>query len=207
MIVIVDYGAGNLRSVARAVAYLGYEPTITGDPEVMLQADAVIVPGQGAAGECVRCLHDRGLVAAMKEYLATGRPFLGVCLGLQVLFDTTEEGGLQPCLGIVPGTVKRLPPGLKVPHMGWNQLHATRAHPVLDGVPDNSNFYFVHSYYVEPADPALVLGETDYGVRFCSMIATENIIATQFHPEKSGKIGLRIYDNFLRTAGGGHPRD
>lgn len=207
MIAIVDYGAGNLRSVARAVAQLGYEPTITGDPDVVRRADAVIVPGQGAAGECVRCLHDRGLVQAMKDFIAGGRPFLGVCMGLQVLFETTEEGGLQPCLGIVPGTVKLLPPGPKIPHMGWNQMHATRPHPVLDGVPDNSNFYFVHSFYVVPGDPAIILGETDYGITFCSMIACDNVVATQFHPEKSGKIGLRLYDNFLRAAVGGHSRD
>ncbi|MBI4497739.1 MAG: imidazole glycerol phosphate synthase subunit HisH [Chloroflexi bacterium] len=207
MIAIVDYGAGNLRSVARAVTYLGYAPTITDDPEALLRADAVIVPGQGAGGDCVRCLRERGLAEAIKEYIRRGRPFLGVCIGLQVLFDTTEEGGLQPCLGIVPGAVRRLPEGLKVPHMGWNQVRFTRPHPVLDGIPDHSDFYFVHSYYVAPADPALALGETEYGITFCSMIAAGNLVATQFHPEKSGKIGLRLYDNFLRIATGGHPRD
>jgi glutamine amidotransferase len=207
MIAILDYGAGNLRSVARAVSHIGYHPTLTSDPATVRSADVLIVPGQGAAGECMRCLRDLGLLDVVKDYIASGRPFLGVCLGLQVLLETTEENGLQECLGVVPGAVRRLPEGLKVPHMGWNQVRLTRPHPVMEGIPDGSDFYFVHSYYADPSDRSWVLGETEYGVTFCSMVARDNVVATQFHPEKSGQIGLRIYDNFLRHALGGHPGD
>lgn len=204
MIAILDYGAGNLRSVARAVAHIGYQPTLTSSPADVRNADVLIVPGQGAAGECMRCLRDLDLLDVVKDYIASGRPFLGVCLGLQVLLDTTEENGLQECLGVVPGAVRRLPEGLKVPHMGWNQVRLTREHPVMAGIPDGTDFYFVHSYYADPSDRSWVLGETDYGVSFCSMVARDNVVATQFHPEKSGQIGLKIYDNFLRHALGGH---
>ncbi len=199
-LIIVDYGAGNLRSVARAVAHAGGQPLITSRPQDVMDAEALIVPGVGAAADTMRNLNQHGLVQPIRDYIACGRPFLGVCMGQQVLFDVSEEGGEHPCLGVLPGRVVRLPEGVKVPHMGWNQVRIARSHPVFDGIPDGSFFYFVHSYYPQPQDPSIVIGETDYGVTFPSVVARENIVATQFHPEKSGAMGLRMYENFLRIA-------
>jgi imidazole glycerol-phosphate synthase subunit HisH len=199
-IAIIDYGAGNLRSVLNAIRHLGYVSTVTSDPEIVRQAGVVILPGVGAAADTVASLKRLGLAEPVHEVITSQRPFLGICIGLQVLFTTTEEGGLQPCLDIIAGTVKKLPPGLKVPHMGWNQVKQKFSHPVFQGIPDGSNFYFVHSYYVEPEDRSLVLAETDYGIPFCSAIARGNQVAVQFHPEKSGEFGLRFYDNFLKMA-------
>jgi glutamine amidotransferase len=141
-----------------------------------------------------------GLVEVLREYTRSGRPFLGVCLGLQLLFAESEEHGGERCLGVLPGRVRRLPEGVKVPHMGWNAVNVRGTHPVFEGVPDGSYFYFVHSYYVEPADQSIILGVTDHGVAFTSAIARDNLVATQFHPEKSARLGLRIYDNFARWA-------
>jgi glutamine amidotransferase len=200
MIVIIDYGAGNLRSVANAIAKLGYQPRITSDPGEVLKAQAIILPGVGAAADTMANLERLELAKPIRQFVAQERPFLGVCIGLQVLFTSTEEGGGRECLGIIPGQVRRLPAGLKIPHMGWNQVRQTIAHPVFEGIPDEANFYFVHSYYVEPEDRSLVAGETEYGVRLCSVIAQGKLIATQFHPEKSGEIGLKLYDNFIRLA-------
>lgn len=200
VVVIVDYGAGNLRSVANAVAKLGYRPRMTSDPDEAINAQAVILPGVGAAADTIANLKRLGLIRAIGQFIAEGRPFLGVCIGLQILFTGTEEGGWHECLGIIPGRVRRLPPGLKIPHMGWNQVKQTISHPVFNGIPDKANFYFVHSYYVEPEDKSLVAGETEYGVRLCSVIARGNLVATQFHPEKSGDVGLKLYDNFIRLA-------
>ena len=202
MLVIIDYGASNLRSVTRAVEYAGAQPIVSADPADVRRATALILPGVGAADETARALRERGLAEPFREAVADGRPVLGVCVGLQVLFETTEEGGGAACLGLLPGRVRRLPAGQKVPHMGWNQVWsaAGRRHSVLEGIPDGTNFYFVHSYYVAPADPTIVLGETEYGVRFPSLIATDNLIATQFHPEKSCAWGLRFYHNFCRLA-------
>ena len=200
MIAIVDYGGGNLRSVVNAVSRLGYQPMVTSNPAEMLSAGAVIFPGVGAAADTIAGLQKRGLVSPIRRLLSEGRPFLGVCIGLQVLFSATEEGGGQECLGIIPGRVKRLPAGLKVPHMGWNQVRQKVSHPIFSGIPDDANFYFVHSYYVEPEDRTLVAGETEYGIPICSVIARGNLVATQFHPEKSGEVGLKVYDNFIRMA-------
>jgi glutamine amidotransferase len=202
MIAIVDYGAGNLRSVANAISRLDYEPKIVSTPEEVLAARAVILPGVGAAADTMASLKRRGLAGPIQRYITEGRPFLGVCIGLQVLFDGTEEGGWHECLGIIPGAVRRLPPGLKIPHMGWNQVKQRFSHPIFDGIPDEDSFYFVHSYYVEPEDSSLVAGETEYGIPICSVMVRDNLIATQFHPEKSGETGLRIYDNFIRMAEG-----
>ncbi len=198
MIAIIDYGAGNLRSVAKAIARLGYASKVTADPRDVLTAEAVILPGVGAAGDTMDSLRSLGMVDAICQVIAEGRPFFGVCLGLQVLFTTSEEGGGQRCLDLVPGSVRKLPSGLKVPHMGWNQVRQKLAHPLFDGIPNGANFYFVHSYYVDPEDSSVVAGETDYAVSFCSIIVRGNLVATQFHPEKSGDLGLRIYDNFLK---------
>ncbi len=201
MIAIIDYGAGNLRSVAKAIERLGYAAQVTDRPEDVIKADAVILPGVGAAGDTMASLRRLGLIGPIRETIEGRKPFLGVCLGLQVLLTGSEEGGWQDCLDIIPGIVRRLPEGLKVPHMGWNQVRQLVDHPIFDGIPDNSNFYFVHSYFVDPVDKAVIAGETEYGIKFCSAIARDNLVATQFHPEKSGDIGLKLYDNFCQWAG------
>ncbi len=200
MIAIIDYGAGNLRSVVNAITRLGYQSKITSSPSEMLDAQAVILPGVGAAGDTMQNLKKLGMVAAITQFIAEGHPFFGVCIGLQILFSSTEEGGGHECLGIIPGRVRKLPPGLKIPHMGWNQVKQRIAHPVFAGIPDSANFYFVHSYYAEPDVSSLVAGETDYGLPICSVVAKDNLVATQFHPEKSGELGLRMYDNFIKLA-------
>jgi glutamine amidotransferase len=199
-LIVVDYGAGNLRSVAIALARLGFDPFITSEPEAVDNADIVILPGVGAAADTMSNLAQRRLVEPIREYIASGRPFLGICMGLQVLFSVSEEGGEHPCLDILPGRVRRLPAGLKVPQMGWNRLRQRCSHPIFDGVPDGAFFYFVHSYYADPEDPSIVIGETDYGVTFPAVVAKDNIVATQFHPEKSAESGLRLYENFLRMS-------
>ncbi len=200
MIAIVDYGAGNLRSVANAITKLGHQPKITSRPDEVFNAQAVILPGVGAAADTMKNLKTLGLVDPICRLIAEGRPFFGVCIGLQILFTGTEEGGWHECLNVIPGRVRRLPPGLKIPHMGWNQVKQRLSHPVFDGIPDEVDFYFVHSYYVEPDDKSLVAGETDYGIPICSVIARGNLVATQFHPEKSGEFGLRMYRNFVELA-------
>ena len=200
MITIIDYGAGNLRSVANAVASLGYRTQITSNPDDVLKARVIILPGVGAAADTMTQLRALGMESAIQRYLAADRPFLGVCLGLQILFTSTEEGGGHQCLGIVPGRVLRLPTQLKIPHMGWNQVKQTINHPIFDGIADEANYYFVHSYYVEPDDKSLVAGETEYGIPICSVLIRGNLVATQFHPEKSGRYGLKLYDNFIKNA-------
>ena len=200
IIAIVDYGAGNLRSVTNAITKLGYQPKITSSPSEVLNAQAVILPGVGAAADTVENLEKLGLTSTIRRFIAEDRPFFGVCIGLQILFTGTEEGGWHECLGVIPGKVKRLPQGLKIPHIGWNQVKQRLTHPVFEGIPDETNFYFVHSFYAVPKDISLVAGTTSYGVSMCSMIIKDNLIATQFHPEKSGEHGLKMYANFLKTA-------
>lgn len=201
MISIIDYGAGNLRSVANAIARIGYRAEITSRPEEILLAKAVIFPGVGAAGDTIASLRQLGLSDTIRQLVAENRPVFCVCIGLQVLFTGTEEGGWQECLNVFPGRVKKLPAGQKIPHMGWNQVKQRFSHPIFTGISDETNFYFVHSYYGEPEDKSLILAETDYGVTFCSALAKGNLVATQFHPEKSGEAGLRMYDNFIKLAG------
>ncbi len=198
MIAIVDYGAGNLRSVAKAIEKLGHAPEVTGDPRKVLSARAVILPGVGASDSAMTALGERGLVEPIRTVIRKGLPFFGVCLGLQLLLESSEEGSI-PCLGVVPGRVRKFPDSVKTPHMGWNEVSFERDHPVLEGVESGSYFYFVHSYYADPQDRSLVLGTTDYASQFCSMVAWDNVVATQFHPEKSGAVGLRLYENFLRS--------
>ena len=200
MIAIVDYGAGNLRSVVNAVSKLGYRPTVTSNHDDVLKAQAVILPGVGAAADTMVNLKKLGLDSSIRRFIAEDRPFLGVCIGLQILFAGTEEGGWHKCLDIIPGVVRKLPPGVKIPHMGWNQVKQKISHPIFDGIRDEANFYFVHSYYVEPEDRSLVAGETEYGIPICSVLTRGNMVATQFHPEKSGEVGLRFYDNFIKIA-------
>jgi glutamine amidotransferase len=200
-LVIVDYGAGNLHSVTRAVVQAGVRPLVTSSSRYVDEAEALIVPGVGAAADTMLNLRRHALVEPIREYIASGRPFLGVCMGQQALFDVSEEGGEHECLGVLPGRVVRFESnGLKVPHMGWNRVRQVRTHPIFEGIPDGSYFYFVHSYYPRPDDAAAVIGETEYGVKFPSVVARDNVVATQFHPEKSGEMGLRMYANFVSAA-------
>jgi glutamine amidotransferase len=204
-VVIVDYGAGNLRSVQKAVERAGYHPLITDNPGDVLDADAVILPGVGAAADTMRNLREHAMEEPVRSVIALGRPFLGVCMGLQALLTRSEEDGEQSCLNVLPGVVRRLPSGQKVPHMGWNEVRQLRPHPIFRGIPDGAYFYFLHSYYVDPEDTSAVIAESAYGVPFAAAVARGNLVATQFHPEKSGDLGLRIYANFLDNAlrGGG----
>ena len=201
-IVVIDYESGNLRSVAKALETTGVTPVVTGDPSALASADAVVLPGVGSGPAAMDALRSRKLVGPLHEFVNSGKPFLGVCLGLQLLLDHTEEGD-APCLGIVSGTVKRLPPGLKVPHMGWNSVEIRGDHPMPEGIPQDDYFYFVHSYYASPQDETAVAGITEYSVPFCSIYARDNVVATQFHPEKSGGVGLRFYRNFVNWAADG----
>jgi glutamine amidotransferase len=200
-VVIVDYGAGNLRSVTRAVAHAGVDALVTSEPAALEDAKALIVPGVGAAADTMAHLRDGGLVGPIREYIASGRPFLGVCMGMQALFDVSEEGGSHECLGVLPGRIVRFPQGLTVPHMGWNNVHVRGELPVFEGIAQDAYFYFVHSYYPRPQDDAYVIAEAEYaGVRFPAVVGRDNLMATQFHPEKSGADGLQLYANFLRLA-------
>lgn len=199
-VAMVDYDAGNTLSVRRALEKVGASVDLTPDPDVVSNADAVVLPGVGAFGDCMRELRRRGMDEACLEAYRAGTPFLGVCVALQVLFEGSEESPGVDGLSILPGNVVRFAAnGLKVPHMGWNEVALSRSHPVLDGL-DGEAFYFVHSYYPEPAEPADVLGTTDYGAEFCSAAGRENLIAVQFHAEKSSRAGLRLYENFLDWA-------
>jgi glutamine amidotransferase len=174
-------------------------PLVTGDASEFEDADAMVLPGVGSGPAAMNALNQRNLVGPIRDFIASGRPFLGVCLGLQLLMNRTEEGD-APCLEVVQGNTKHLPGGLKVPHMGWNSVRFNNQHPVLDGISQDSYFYFVHSYYAAPEDPAGVSGTTEYGIPFCSIYAKDNLVATQFHPEKSGPAGLRFYKNFIGLA-------
>jgi glutamine amidotransferase len=197
-IAVVDYGAGNIRSVERALAHAGADVLITDDPEWIARAPGLVLPGVGAAADTMKNLRERGVVEPVMDYIASGRPFLGVCMGLQALFEWSEEDGRQECLGLIPGYVTKFAgEGLKVPHMGWNTVDWTRAHRITEGIPSGSYFYFVHSFHPVLHDPSWALGETEYGVGFPSVCAKDNVVATQFHPEKSGDRGLRLYANFV----------
>lgn len=200
---VLDYGAGNLRSVVRAVERVGGVPRVTNRAADVESARVVILPGVGAAADTMRNLKACGLVEPVREYIASGRPFLGVCMGLQALLTYSEEGGRHDCLDVLSGVVRRLPDGQKVPHMGWNTVRQTRPHPIFAGIPDDSYFYFLHSYHVEMDDASCVIGETDYGRTFPAVVARDNVVATQFHPEKSGDRGLQIYANFLASVAAG----
>lgn len=196
MIAIIDYGMGNLRSVQKGFERVGVEVKIVRDPEEADRADGVVLPGVGAFADAMENLKRTGMDAAVKKAAGEGRPLLGICLGLQLMFDASEEWGHSDGLGIFPGMVRRLPEGLKVPHMGWNQVRFRGDSPLFEGVPDNSAFYFVHSYYVDPDEDAIKTGVTDYGIEFASAVGLKNIFAIQFHPEKSSALGLRILRNF-----------
>jgi imidazole glycerol-phosphate synthase subunit HisH len=200
-VAIVDYDAGNTLSVTRALEKVGARVDLTPDPERVLAADAVVLPGVGAFGDCMKKLRERGMDEACRETFRAGKPFLGVCVALQVVFEGSEESPGVEGLGLMPGRVVRFGGGvLKVPHMGWNELALARDHPVLRGL-DGEAFYFVHSYYPELEEARDLIGETEYGERFCSAAGRENLVAVQFHPEKSSGAGLRLYENFLLWAG------
>jgi glutamine amidotransferase len=199
-VAIVDYDAGNTLSVTRALEKVGARVDLTPDPERVNTADAVVLPGVGAFGDCMRKLRERGMDAACQEAFRAGKPFIAVCVALQVVFEASEESPGVGGLGLLPGEVVRFQGhGLKVPHIGWNELSVVRDHPVLRDLDDEA-FYFVHSYYPEPEDTDDLIGETDYGTRFCSAAGRQNLIAVQFHPEKSSRAGLKLYENFLAWA-------
>ncbi|MFZ5647617.1 MAG: imidazole glycerol phosphate synthase subunit HisH [Bacillota bacterium] len=196
MIAIIDYGMGNLRSVEKGFEKVGVRVKVVTSPDEVDRADGVVLPGVGAFADAMDNLKKAGMDEAVKKAIGEGRPFLGICLGLQLLFEASEEWGYSRGLGIFPGLVRRLPENLKVPHMGWNQVKFTGDHPIFQGVPDNSSFYFVHSYYVDPEEEKVNAGVTDYGMRFTSAVGYKNVFAIQFHPEKSSALGLRILRNF-----------
>jgi glutamine amidotransferase len=198
MIAVVDYGMGNLRSVQKGFEKVGVEAVIVKEPALVARAEGVVLPGVGAFADAMHNLGAAGLDEAVRRSVADGKPFLGICLGQQLLFEASEEWGVTRGLSIFPGWVRRLPDGVKVPHMGWNQVEIRRFCPLLEGIPEGSSFYFVHSYFVEPADPDLVVGLTGYGGYFASIVARNNIYGIQFHPEKSSGLGLRILENFGR---------
>ena len=203
MIAIIDYGAGNLRSVTNAISKLGYQPKVTDSPDEVLGAAAVILPGVGAAADTMYNLGKTGMTEVICQLISSERPLFAVCMGMQIMLQASEEGGWHECLGVIPGMVRKLSSGGKIPHMGWNQVKQKIAHPVFHAIPDETSFYFVHSYYADPDDKSMVAGTTDYGTSFCSVIIRGNLVATQFHPEKSGEHGLRMYANFLQMALGG----
>lgn len=202
MIVIIDYQAGNLTSVVRSCKALGVEGTVTQDPAVVAQASRVIFPGVGAAGKAMATLRELGLDQALRQCFDRGIPILGICLGAQVILEQSDENDAT-CLGLVPGRTRALPrvDALKVPHMGWNRVRFLKSHQVFKGLPEAAEYYFVHSYYPAPESATMVLGVTEHGIEFPSAIGRRNLVATQFHPEKSGRFGLQILENFLAWDG------
>jgi glutamine amidotransferase len=203
MITIVDYQMGNLRSVQKAFEHLGVPATISSDPQEIASAERVVLPGVGAFRDAIAELRRRDLVEPIRDFIALGKPFLGICLGLQLLFDVSYEDGEWEGLGIIPGEVVRfaIPPEYKVPHMGWNQVRIVRPSPLLAGIEDGTHFYFVHSYHGVPRDPQFRLLETTYHLPFCAAVERDNLFATQFHPEKSQARGLQLLRNFAQASG------
>ena len=199
MIAIVDYDAGNIKSVEKALQFLGQEPVVTRDKETLLQAEKVIVPGVGAFGDAMGKMHQYGLVEVLREIAAKGTPLLGICLGLQLFFESSEETPGVEGLGLLPGKIVRIPDkeGFKIPHMGWNSIQINPASRLLKGIEEGAYVYFVHSYYLQAENEADVAATTDYVVNIHAAAEHENIFAKQFHPEKSGEIGLRILKNFI----------
>jgi glutamine amidotransferase len=198
MIAIIDYGAGNIRSIQKALEHVGARVVVTDDPAGVRNAAAVVLPGVGSGGAAMERMRLRGLDQAVREATEQGKPFLGICLGMQLLAEHHAEGEVEG-LSLFPGEVRRIPHGPKIPHMGWNQVQPLRSDlAIFKGIPAGSFFYFAHSYYVEPRDRAGVAAVTEYGSPYCSVIVTERVWGTQFHPEKSGPVGLRLLSNFVR---------
>ncbi|MGB9892070.1 imidazole glycerol phosphate synthase subunit HisH [Thermodesulfovibrio yellowstonii] len=200
MIALVDYGMGNIRSVSKAIEAVGGEVSITQSPEEIRKAKAIVLPGVGAFRDCMSNLTELGLLEAVREEILKGKPYLGICLGMQILFTESEEFGMCKGLDLIKGKVTRfkLPQDYKIPHMGWNTVIFKKKSKLLSEISNNSYFYFVHSYYVVPEESNFVGGVTEYGIEFTSMIIYENIFATQFHPEKSQKMGLKLLSNFIQ---------
>lgn len=198
MIAIVDYQMGNLRSVQKGFERVGHAAAITADPKVLEQADHVVLPGVGAFADAIAEIRRRELIEPIRTAIESGKPFLGICLGLQMLFDVGYEDGVHEGLGVIPGEVRRfdVPAEYKVPHMGWNHVKQRRPAPIFNGIADNAHFYFVHSYYVVPQDESVIAGEASYPEPFCAAIWRDNLFATQFHPEKSQRVGLQMLKNF-----------
>ncbi len=201
MIAIIDYGMGNLRSVQKALEAVGHEGIVTSDPDRIRRADRVILPGVGAFKDAIDELGRTGLGDAFRDVIRRGNPGLGVCLGMQLVMSRSEEDGIHQGLDLIPGRVLRFSaqPGFKVPHMGWNTLRIRRSIPMVADLPPDSSVYFVHSYYVEPTDPSVVVAEADYPTPFAAMVQLDNLIACQFHPEKSQRVGLQMYHQFARN--------
>lgn len=195
-VAIIDYGVGNLRSVEKAFAAAGCETIVSADARVLGAAGRLVLPGVGAFGACMRVLKERGFDRLVRERVGGGTPLLGVCVGMQMLFEESEEFGREEGLGILPGRVRRFPPTLLVPQVGWNQVRQRRPHTLFEGIADDSFFYFVHSYFCEPADAGDVAGATDYGDAYASVVARGRVCGVQFHPEKSQTAGLRLLRNF-----------
>jgi len=197
-VAIIDYGVGNLRSVEKAFAATGCAAAISSDKQVLRQAERLVLPGVGAFRACMNALTQRGFDGLMRERVASGTPLLGVCVGMQMLFEESEEFGTTLGLGLLRGRVRRFSDDLLAPQVGWNQIRQRIPHPLFDGIEDSAFFYFVHSYYCEPVEGEVILGETDYGVTYASVVAHENLCGVQFHPEKSQAAGLRLLSNFAR---------
>lgn len=197
-VAIIDYGVGNLRSVEKAFTATGCEAVVTADESELRAAERLVLPGVGAFGACMKALSERGFDGLVKERARAGTPLLGVCVGMQLLFDESDEFGSTPGLGLLRGRVRRFENDLVVPHVGWNRIHQKRPHPLFDGVEDGAFCYFVHSFYCEPADDAVVVGLTEYGGRYASVVAKGNLCGVQFHPEKSQDVGLRMLGNFFK---------
>ena len=200
MIAIVDYDAGNIKSVEKALQFLGQEPVVTRDKETLLQAEKVIVPGVGAFGDAMGKMHQYGLVEVLREIAAKGTPLLGICLGLQLFFESSEETPGVEGIGILKGKILRIPPaeGLKIPHMGWNSLHLQNNGRLFQGIPEDTYVYFVHSYYLHAEEPEIVKAVTDYSTTIHASVEKGNVFACQFHPEKSSRYGLKILENFAK---------
>ena len=197
-VAIIDYGVGNLRSVEKAFAATDCEAIVSSDEKDLRAAERLVLPGVGAFGACMKALSERGFDRLVRERVEEGTPLLGVCVGMQLLFEESDEFGATPGLGLLPGKVRRFSDELVVPHVGWNRIGQVCEHPIFDGVANGSFFYFVHSYYCEPAEKSVVAGETEYGIKYASVVAKANICGVQFHPEKSQDAGLRLLKNFAR---------
>jgi glutamine amidotransferase len=195
-VAIIDYGVGNLRSVEKAFAATGCEAIVTGDEADLRAAEKLVLPGVGAFAACMKALSERGFDRLVRDKARAGTPLLGVCVGMQLLFDESQEFGSTPGLGLLRGRVRRFETDLVVPHVGWNRIHQKQSHPLFDGIADGSFCYFVHSFYCEPSDENVIAGETEYGAPYASVVAAQNICGVQFHPEKSQDVGLRMLRNF-----------
>jgi len=196
MITIIDYGVGNLRSAQKGFERVGHPAIITSDPKEVERASKLVLPGVGAFGDAMVNLRNSGLISPLLDAAQRGVPVLGICLGLQIFFEESEEHGLHEGLGLLPGRVRRFPKGQRIPQIGWNQLHIRRSHPLLEGISDGAFVYFVNSYYADPTDPSDTVAITDYGINFTSVAGRDHLFGVQFHPEKSQEVGLRILKNF-----------